>query len=135
MTVAWKITQTQSETSAINSAKALFDNTKATTGNVTLTVGEFINGLCYNSTAAASLTTPTAAQIVAAIKDCAVGSHFFFGVVATSAHAVTLVGGTGVTVPAAADVVTAACAGLFIGVVTNATASSEAVYVSHVLAT
>jgi hypothetical protein len=135
MTVAWKTSQDPSQTAAINSAKGLFDNTKATTGDATLTTDEFINGFVYNSTGNASLTTPTAAQIVAAIKDCAVGSHFFFGVVATSAHTVTLTGGSGVTVPAAANVVTASCAGLCIGVVTNATSGAEAVYISHVLAT
>ena len=135
MTVAYKTTAKPSQTAAINAARGLFDNTKATTGNATLTTDEFINGFCYNSTGAAELTTPTAAAIVAAIKDCAVGTHFFFGVVATSAHAVTLTGGTDVTIPSTANVVTASTAGLFIGVVTSVTASSEAVYVSHVLAT
>jgi hypothetical protein len=130
MTVAWKTSQKQSQDAAIQACKGLFDSYKKTTGNATLTVDEFVNGLVHNDTGAASITTPTAAAIVAGIKGCAVGTHFFFGVACASAHAVTMVAGTGVnggTWPTGFDVVAASSGALFMGVVTNVTASSEAV--------
>lgn len=134
MTVSWKTTTPKSEAGAIASAKALFDVTTINTAaTITLTADQFVNGFLFQSAGACTITTPTATLIVAAIRDCAIGSHFFFGCVAGSANALTLTAGAGVTIPAAADVVTAGCAGFFIGVVSAV--GTPAVYLSHVLAT
>lgn len=80
-------------------------------------------------TAAATYTTATAADIVAAIGgDCAVGTTFMLVVLNASAGAntITIAGGTDVTVSGVATVAQNASK-VFLGRVTNVTAGSEAI--------
>ena len=75
-------------------------NVKSTTEDaVTLTTDEFINGVYIQSgTPGTSIkTTPTAAQIVAAIQGCVVGTQFDFVVHNGGDGALTITAGTGVT--------------------------------------
>jgi hypothetical protein len=86
----------------------------------TLTAAELLNSKLFTCTptAARDFTTATAAQIVAALADEIAGTSFEFTIVnkAASTHAITLVGGTDVTINGAAAVA-AATSGTFIGVV------------------
>ena len=105
--------------------------TTGATGNHTLTVGEFINGVYTvpDGGSAANIQTPTAAAIVAAIKDCAVGTEFSFILYNLDAgDSMTLTAGSGVTVEGTVTAV-ATKARRFDCVVTNITAASEAVLV------
>jgi hypothetical protein len=80
-------------------------------------------------TAAATYTTATAAQIVAAIGgDCAVGTTFMVVVLNASAGAntITVAGGTDVTVSGVATVAQNASK-IFLGRVTNVTSGTEAI--------
>ena len=80
-------------------------------------------------TAAATYTTATAAAIVAAIGgDCAVGTTFMMVVLNASAgaYAITVAGGTDVTVSGVATVAQNASK-VFLGRVTNVTSGSEAI--------
>lgn len=72
---------------------------KTVTTHYTLTVGEMINGIVKEAgtPGAHNVTTPTAAQIVAAIKNCQVGSAFEFVLMNTSDNTATIVAGTTVT--------------------------------------
>jgi hypothetical protein len=89
----------------------------------TLTAAQLVESKLFTitPTAARDLTTATAAQIVAQLTDEAVGTSFEFTIVnlAASTHAVTLVGGSSVTVTGAAAV-SAATSGTFVAVVTGA---------------
>ena len=79
--------------------------------------------------AAATYTTATAADIVAAIgSDCAVGTTFMVVVLNASAGAntITVAGGTDVTVSGVATVAQNASK-VFLGRVSNVTAGSEAI--------
>ena len=86
----------------------------------TLTAAELLNSKLFTCTptAARNFTTATAAQIVAALTDEVAGTSFEFTIVnlAASTHAITLVGGTSVTIVGAAAV-SAATSGTFVGVV------------------
>ena len=86
----------------------------------TLTAAELLESKLFTCTptAARNFTTATAAQIVAAITDESAGTSFEFTIVnlAASTHAITLVGGTSVTIVGAAAVA-AATSGTFVGVV------------------
>ena len=80
-------------------------------------------------TAAATYTTAAAADIVAAIGgDCAVGTTFMVVVLNASAgsNAITVAGGTDVTVSGVATVAQNASK-IFLGRVTNVTSDSEAI--------
>jgi hypothetical protein len=80
-------------------------------------------------TAAATYTTATAAQIVAAIGgDCAVGTTFMVVVLNASAgnYTITVAGGTDVTVSGVATVAQNASK-IFLGRVTNVTSGTEAI--------
>lgn len=112
-------------------SKNAYTVTAGTTGAATLTATQFVMGVYTQADggAAANITTPTAAAIVALIKGCAVGTSFDFILRnLDAADAMTLVGGTGVTVVGAATAAATSCAH-FKAVVTNVTASSEAVIV------
>jgi hypothetical protein len=86
----------------------------------TLSASELLESKLFTCTptAARNFTTATAAQIVAALTDEATGTSFEFTIVnlAASTHAITLVGGTNVTIVGAAAV-SAATSGTFVGVV------------------
>ena len=72
---------------------------KTTDANHTLTVAEMSGGcVIYSSfTAGRSVTTPTAALILAAASDMDIGDSFTFLVSSTAAFAATWVAGAGVT--------------------------------------
>ena len=86
----------------------------------TLSASELLESKLFTCTptAARNFTTATAAQIVAALTDEATGTSFEFTIVnlAAATHAITLVGGTSVTIVGAAAV-SAATSGTFVGVV------------------
>lgn len=86
----------------------------------TLTAAELLESKMFvqTPTAARTLTTATAAQIVAALVDEVAGTSFEFTVVnlAGATHAITLAGGTNVTVVGSATVA-AATSGTFVAVV------------------
>jgi hypothetical protein len=86
----------------------------------TLSASELLESKLFTCTptAARNFTTATAAQIVAALTDEATGTSFEFTIVnkAADTHAITLVGGTNVTIVGAAAV-SAATSGTFVGVV------------------
>lgn len=86
----------------------------------TLTASELLVSKIFTCTptAARNFTTATAAQIVAALTDEVTGTSFEFTIVnrAGATHAITLVGGTDVSVIGAAAVA-AATSGTFVGVV------------------
>jgi hypothetical protein len=86
----------------------------------TLSASELLESKLFTCTptAARTFTTATAAQIVAALVDEATGTSFEFTIVnkAAATHAITLAGGTDVTIVGAAAV-SAATSGTFLGVV------------------
>ena len=102
----------------------------APTATATLSAANSYNTIIRGvPTAAATYTTATAADIVAAIGgDCAVGTTFMLVVLNASAGAntITVAGGTDVTVSGVATVVQNASK-VFLGRVTNVTAGSEAI--------
>jgi len=102
----------------------------APTATATLTAANSYNVIIRGvPTAAATYTTATAADIVAAIgSDCAVGTTFMVVVLNASAGAntITVAGGTDVTVSGVATVAQNASK-VFLGRVSNVTAGSEAI--------
>lgn len=81
--------------------------------NQTLTVAHLLNGKINGTpTGAAAYTTPTAAEIDAAFPDVATGDSFEVTIVNTSggANAITVTGGTGVTVKGTAAIAQNRCA-------------------------
>ena len=86
----------------------------------TLSASELLESKLFTCTptAARTFTTATAAQIVAALTDEAEGTSFEFTIVnkAGATHAITLAGGTDVTIVGSATV-SAATSGTFVGVV------------------
>lgn len=99
----------------------------------TLTVTKLI-GVLYNmsgGTAAVTLTTPTAAAIVAAIPSCQIGDRFSWicNNANTSSGAMTLAGGTGVTLSAGLATTAISAAREYHFIVTNNVVGSEAVTV------
>jgi hypothetical protein len=106
--------------------------TITTAGNATLTAAQLIGGMIVRdpSGAARTDTTPTAAQIVSAIKNRNVGSSFVFKIrnAADAAETITLAGGTGVTLAAGnTNTVAQNNTKQFLVVLTNVAAGSEAV--------
>ena len=102
----------------------------APTATATLTAANSYNTIIRGvPTAAATYTTATAAAIVAAIGgDCAVGTTFMVVVLNASAgaNAITIAGGTGVTVSGVATVAQNASK-VFLGRVTAVASGSEAI--------
>lgn len=101
-----------------------------TSNSPTLTVAQFISAVLNLSgqTGAQTVTTPTAAAIVAALPDAQVGTAFDFALqnANTSSGAVTLAAGAGVTLRGTVNVPITKTQ-LYKGVVTNATPGAEAV--------
>ena len=95
--------------------------------NATPTVDQLINSRIFKMTPTANrtFTTPTAAAIIAALGDYAVGTQFTITIVnlASATYTITMTAGTGVTVVGAAAV-DAASSGTFKVIVTSATAVS-----------
>lgn len=94
---------------------------KTVTTSYTLTVSELINGtvLASGTPGAHNVTTPTAAQIVAAIPNCQVNSRFVFALVNRTDNTATILAGSGVTLPSGPDYTVATnTSQLFIGHVT-----------------
>jgi len=102
----------------------------APTATATLSAANSYNTIIRGvPTAAATYTTATAAAIVAAIGgDCAVGTTFMVVVLNASAgaNAITIAGGTDVTVSGVATVAQNASK-VFLGRVTSVTSGSEAI--------
>jgi hypothetical protein len=95
----------------------------------TLTVTQLLNGFVNSAPAGAiTLTTPTAAAIVAAMKGAKVGDSFECVIENTSggANAITLAAGAGVTLRGGTAVAQNKAA-ILKGVLTNVTAAAEAV--------
>ncbi len=96
----------------------------------TLTAAQMENDGIFTitPTAARALTTDTAANLVAGMAGCQVGTYFDFSIVneAAATYAATLTAGIGITVAGAAAVA-AASSGTFRAIFTNVTAGSEAV--------
>lgn len=86
----------------------------------TLTAAELLDSKLFTCTptAARTFTTSTAALIVAALVDESTGTSFEFTIVnkAAATHAITLAGGTDVSIVGSATVA-AATSGTFVGVV------------------
>lgn len=99
----------------------------STATSVTLTAAELVDGF-FDQTGGTTntVTTPTAAAIVAAIPGCQVGSQFDFTVKNSGSGTLTVAGGTGVTMSGTATVATTVTTG-FKAVVVNATAGTEAI--------
>ncbi len=105
---------------AVKSATALAD------AAATLTAAELIAGLfTITPTTARQLTTDTAANLVASMSGCQVGSWFDFTVVVEAAQTVTLAAGAGVTLAGAATASSASMS--YRAVFTDTTVGSEAV--------
>jgi len=115
-----------SEVGAINAVANWADNTN-TTATVTLTAAQLIDADLRQSgqTVATTVTTPTAAQIVAAMGP---GNAFSFDIVNnnTSSGVVTVAAGTGVTLVGTTTVPIATTRS-YKGIVTNFAVGSEAV--------
>lgn len=81
---------------------------EATAGAVTYTAAQLLDGLIARDPAGAARadSTPTATQIVAAIKGCKVGDSFEFTIrnTADAAETITLTAGAGVTISGTATV-------------------------------
>lgn len=93
---------------------------------------QFINCFLVRSGGAAVTdTTPTAAQIVAAMPGCSVGTAFEFTAINNNSATLTIAGGTGVTLSGTMTVA-AANARDFVARIDNATAGSEAVTLQSV---
>lgn len=103
----------------------------STTGANTWSAAELIGGLLLRDPAGAdrSDVTATAAQIVAGIAGCQVGSSFEFVIknTADGDEVITLTAGAGVTLSPASITIRRGYAHRFRAVVTNATSSTEAV--------
>jgi hypothetical protein len=109
-----------------NQASDWADNAVAAS-TATLTVAQIINASYrVTSGAASSLTTPTAAAIVAALKNAQVGSSFDFELINGGSGTATIVAGSGVTLVGFTAPATTKSQS-YKGVVTNATAGAEAV--------
>lgn len=118
-----------SETAALSKVVAgagSYLESAATT--ITLTAAQVIDGF-FNQTGgtANAVTIPTAAQLVAAIPGCAVGSKFDFSVNNNGSGSVTLQAATGVTYEGVGAAVATTVASIFRAVVTNATLGAEAI--------
>ena len=112
----------------LNGSDALVDGKVAgvvtKTAAYTATVSDMIDSRIFKitPTAGINLTTPTAAELIAGMPNYAVGTNWTITVVnlAAATHAVTLVGGTNVTI-VGNDAVDAATSGSFKVVIASAT--------------
>lgn len=116
-----------------NSSQAAVVSTPAaqalgTGATVTLTTAQMLSGLMtVNPSADAAHTTPTAAEIIAAIPGAVAGQSFKMTFVVTSStYQITLTAGTGITIVGGA-VVLENTSGTFLVRITNVTEDSEAV--------
>jgi hypothetical protein len=104
--------------------------TEATAGNATYTTAQLLGGLILRDPAggARTDTTPTAAQLVAAISNPIVGTSFEFTIrnTADAAETITVAGGTGVTTSGTMTIAQNNSK-RFLARLDNVTASSEAV--------
>ena len=125
-----------SETSAVTvlGNEAMFSDTNGyaavATASPTLTAAQMVNGQIDLTTqsSGSTVTTDTAANIVALIPNLQVGSSFDFTIrnIWTGSNWATLAGGTGVTF-SGANIVPNGTSQTFKGIVTNATAGSYAI--------
>jgi len=105
----------------------VLDVTLATVTNAgTLTAAQCLGSLVFHAGTGGALTTPTAAQLVAAMPGCTVGTAFNLRVRVTSASTSTLTAGTGVTLSGTAATATLN-AKTWLFVVTNNVVGAEAV--------
>ena len=87
---------------ALDAGGAIVDKRPLTqdtdTAGATITTAQFIDGIfvAVNRNNSETDTTPTAAQIVAAIPNCTVGATFRFMHINNGSNTITLTGGTGV---------------------------------------
>jgi hypothetical protein len=119
--MAQTVSGSRSDTEAIMTLAKRVHNVKSTAeDDVTLTVAEFINGLYIQTgtPGTTAKTTPTAAQIVAAIPEAAVGTMFEFVVDNGGDATLTVTAGDGVT-GSGTLTVAAAKNRLFRGYITN----------------
>jgi hypothetical protein len=104
--------------------------TLTTAGNQTLTTAQMTAGYLLRDPNGGDVTdtTPTAAQIVAAIPNCQTNSSFLWIVknTADAAETITIAGGTGVTITGTATIAQNNTK-IFLVVVTDPTSGSEAV--------
>jgi hypothetical protein len=92
----------------------------------TLTAAQCLGGLVIHAGTGGALTTPTAAQLVAAMPGCTVGTSFVMNVRVSSGSTSTLTAGTNVTISGTAATATLN-AKQWLVVVTSNTIGSEAV--------
>jgi outer membrane lipoprotein SlyB len=98
-----------------------------TDADAVLTATDLLNGLLQGApTLARVLTTPTAAEIVAAVSGGVAGDHFNFSVVNTAAFNLTVTPDTGVT--AVGNMVVNNASGLFKVVLTDPVTPSVTIY-------
>lgn len=118
--------------------EAIDPTTISTASNVTYSAADLFSGVILRDPngAARSDTTPTAANIVSAVSNASANSSFGFTIVNTAdaAETITLSAGTGVTLSGTMTVEQNERRS-FLVVVTNATASSEAVTIYNVSTT
>jgi hypothetical protein len=98
--------------------------------DLTITGDQFSQYLLYRFDTDASectLTTPSAADIVALFSSPVIGEISIFGVVADGSHSVTVIGGPNVTVKPAAQIVDGNTTRTIFWVLDNVTKGSEAV--------
>jgi len=83
--------------------------TVTTAGNLTIGLSAILGGVARFTGAAGAVTytTPTAADLIAAMPDMDIGDSYVFKIVNTAAQAATIAGGTGVTAVAGNLVVNA----------------------------
>jgi len=100
--------------------------------DATLSADDLINKGIFTITPSAdrTLTTDTAANIVAAIDNCQAGMSFDFVLIVIGAYNVSISGGTGVSTTGNMTVNNAS--GLFKAVVTDCTSGSEAVTIYRI---
>ena len=73
--------------------------TNASAGNQSITIPQILGGVALftGAAGAVNLTTPTAADIIAAMPDMDIGDTYVFKLTETAAQTATIVAGTGVT--------------------------------------
>jgi len=111
--------------------------TNAAASPVTMTAAQALAGAYIQSTAGAfALTLPSAANLVAAIENCQVGTSFWFALVNTGSGTLTITAGTGNTLGGHGTTTLAtATSQMFMVKVTSITSGSEAVVWYPVLKT
>lgn len=88
--------------------------TDATAGSRTITVPAVLGGVCKFTGAAGAVTytSPTAADLIAAMPDMDIGDTYVFSIINTAAQTATIAGGAGVTA-VAGNLTLNAAGGLF----------------------